>query len=208
MRSFMPISGYPIIVAVAALAAVMPVAPGVAQLGQSSGYKFLQAVREAKGEDVTKMLDQPGTTIVNTRDPGTGEGALHIVVRRDDEAYLRFLLSRGADPDLKDGAGNSPLLLAAASGETHLIDILVSAHANVNLANSGGETPLIRAVQRRDLPMVRTLLADGADPDQADRLAGMSARDYVHQDTRSPALAKMIDDSPKQARRAVSGPKL
>jgi len=89
-----------------------------------------------------------------------------------------------------------------------VIDLLVRGGANVNLGNGSGETPLIRAVQRRDLSLVRTLLAASADPDQPDRIAGLSARDYAHQDTRTPALAKVIDETPKKPRRAVAGPHL
>lgn len=194
-------------IALAIVAMGFAAVPAQAQLGQSESYKFLQAVRDAKGDDVTKMLEKPGTTIINTRDYNTGEGALHIVVKRGDATYLRFLLARGADPNLKDGKGNTPMMVAANIGEVGMIEILVTAKANVNLANSSGETPLIRAVQHRDMGMVRTLLTAGADPDQADVLAGMSARDYAHQDSRSPEIAKLIDETPKKARRAVSGPK-
>ena len=181
--------------------------PAAAQQ-QSAGYKFLQAIRDAKGDDVISALDQPGSRIIDTRDVSSGEGALHIVVRRGDATYLRFLLQRGADPNLRDGKGNTPLLLAANIGGSDMIDILTAAHANPNLGNTSGETPLIRAVQRRDLNMARTLIAAGADPDQADVIAGMSARDYAHADARSPALAKLIDQTPKKTRRNVAGPKL
>ena len=189
------------------MAVIVTATPAVAQLGQSESYQFLQAIREAKGEDVDKMLNKPGTVIVNTHDRATGETALHIVVRRGDTTYINYLLARGADPNVKDGEGNTPLLLAANTGGTGMIDMLVKGGANVNLANSRGETPLIRAVQRRDLAMVRVLLADGADPDQSDRIAGLSARDYAHQDTRTPALAKVIDETPKKPKRAVAGPR-
>nr|WP_299907343.1 ankyrin repeat domain-containing protein [Sphingomonas bacterium] len=175
---------------------------------QSESYKFLQAVRDAKGDDVTKMLNVPGTTVINTRDYSTGEGALHIVVKRGDGTYLRFLLAKGADPNLRDERGNTPMLVAAGLGEIDLMQILLTANANVNLANSSGETPLIRAVQRRDLGMARTLLAANADPDQADLLAGKSARDYANEDTRATAMAKLMAETPKKERRAVSGPKL
>ena len=59
--------------------------PLAAQMMQSESYKFLQAVREAKGNDVTNMLDRPGASIINTRDVTSGEGALHIVIKRGDE---------------------------------------------------------------------------------------------------------------------------
>jgi uncharacterized protein len=180
--------------------------PAAAQQ-QSQGYKFLEAVKSAKGEEVIKILDQPGQTIVNARDVTTGEGALHIVIKRGDETYLRYLLSRGADPNLRDGRGDTPLLLAVQYGQNGMVDLLTGAKANPNLGNGGGETPLIRAVQKRDLALVRALLAAGANPDQTDNVAGMSARDYAHADARSPAIAKLIDEKPKRAPRAVAGPK-
>ena len=182
-------------------------APASAQIGGSDSYKFLQAIRDAKGDDVMTFLNKPGTTIINTRDYKTGETALHIVVKRGDLTYLRFLLAKGADPNLKDDKGTTPLLLAATSGESEMISVLIQQGANVNLGNSSGETPLIRAVQSRDLTMVRTLLAAGADADQPDLLAGKSARDYASDDARSPAMAKLFADTPKKSRRSVSGPK-
>ena len=181
--------------------------PAAAQQ-QSESYKFLQAVREAKGNDVIAMVDKPGSTIINTRDRSTGETALHIVVKRSDTTYTSYLLGKGADANARDGKGNTPLILAVEAGAAELIPILTRARANANLGNSSGETPLIRAVQRRDLTMVRELLAAGADPDQTDRLAGLSARAYATQDPRAGAIAKLIEETPKKARRAVAGPKM
>lgn len=190
-----------------AAALLLGSAPSAAQQ-RSVSYRFLEAVREAKGAEVLELLSEPGTTVIDTRDVSTGESALHIVVKRGDNLYLRFLLQKGADPDLRDAKGNTPLLLAASLGQTTLADSLIGAKANVNLGNGQGETPLIRAVQRRDLAMARILLAAGADPDQSDVLAGMSARDYARDDTRTPALAKLLADAPRKSRRAVSGPRL
>lgn len=193
----------------AAAAFAFVAAPAGAQLGQSEGYKFLQAIKDAKNDEVIAFLEKPGATVVNTRDVTTGEGAIHIVVRRGDAAYLNYLLSKGANANLKDGRGETALLIAARLGRAELIDVLVvKGGANVNLANASGETPLIVAVQRRDQAMVHTLLDLGADPDQQDRLQGFSARDYAHQDSRSPTIAALLDAAPKKVRRAVSGPKL
>ncbi len=182
--------------------------PVAAQIGQSPGYKFLQAVKESKNDEVIAALDKPGATVVNTRDVVSGEGALHIVTRRGDLPYLSYLLAKGADANLRDGKGETALVIAARLGRSELLSVLVKGGANPNLGNGSGETALIVAVQRRDQAMVRELLDLGGDPDQADRLQGYSARDYAHQDTRSPAIAAMIDATPKKVRRAVSGPKL
>ena len=180
--------------------------PAAAQQ-QSESYKFLQAVRDAKGNDVIAMLDRPGSNLINTRDT-SGETALHIVVKRGDSTYTNYLLGKGADANARDAKGNTPMLLAVNAGQADLIAILRRARANPNLGNSAGETPLIRAVQRRDLPMVRDLIAAGADPDQADVIAGKSARDYAIEDGRNPAIVKLLAETPKRERRAVAGPRL
>jgi len=182
--------------------------PAIAQMGQSEGYKFLQAIKDGKGDEVTKFLDKPGATVINARDVTNGDGALHIVVRRQDSTYLNYLLARGADPNLRNERGETPLLIASSLGSTDMIETLVKHGANVNMGNSSGETALIRAVQRRDTTMVRSLIDLGADPDQKDLLQGSSARDYAHQDTRTPAIAALIDAAPKKVRKVVSGPRL
>ncbi|MBB3348075.1 MULTISPECIES: ankyrin repeat domain-containing protein [unclassified Sphingomonas] len=181
--------------------------PAAAQQ-QSQSYKFLESIRKGDGNAVIATLDQPGQTIINTRDVTTGEGALHIVVKRGDSAYLRYLLAKGADPNLRDREGETPMMLAVQAGQPEMVQILANAKANANLADGSGETPLIRAVQRRDLSLVRAVLAAGGNPDQPDNVAGMSARDYAKRDTRSTAIAKVLDETPAKTQRAVAGPRM
>jgi uncharacterized protein len=190
------------------LAALLTAPAALPAQRMSESYEFLKAVRDADGNKVTEILDKPGSTIVNTKDSGTGETALHIVTKRGDVTYMRFLLARGANPNMQDQQGNTPLLLAVNNSCGECIDALTAKRANVNLGNSAGETPLIRAVQLRNLELTRTLLTAGANPDQADVLAGMSARDYARRDARSPALVKLLEEAPKATTRAVSGPRL
>lgn len=189
------------------LAALLLAAPAAAQF-QSDTYKFLQAVRESKNNEVIAALDKPGQTLVNTKDRTTGEAALHITVKRGDIAYTTFLLQKGADPNIRDGKNATPMMVAVDAGQDDVVPVLLQFKANPNLGNSSGETPLIRAVQRRDLALVRTLLAAKANPDQRDIIAGLSARDYAQRDNRSPAIAKLLADTPKQGGAAVSGPRL
>lgn len=191
----------------AALFAAMSLSTALPAQQQSQRYKFLEAVRKGDGNAVVAMLDQPGQTIVNSRDVTNGEGAIHIVVKRGDATYLRYLLAKGADPNLRDGEGETAMMLAVQAGQPELVQILATAKANANLANNSGETPLIRAVQRRDLGLVRVVLAAGGNPDQTDNVAGLSARDYAKRDTRALAIAKVLDDTPAKTQRAVAGPK-
>ncbi len=171
----------------------------------SESYNFLKAVREQDGTKVTEFLNAPGQTIVNAKDD-KGDAAIHIITKRRDMTYLRFVLARGGNVNLQDGAGNTPLMLAVDAAWPEGIREILNRKANVNLANNGGETPLMRAVQRRDGELVQLLLTSGADPDMVDRLAGMSARDYAARDTRAPAIAEALKNAPRIKKRVVSGP--
>jgi len=53
------------IATLAALLGVFAAAPVAAQMF-SDGYEFLKAVDDRDGDAVTAMLDEPGTTIINT----------------------------------------------------------------------------------------------------------------------------------------------
>ncbi len=188
-------------------AALIAFAVPAAAQQRSDSYTFIEAVRKQDGNKVTQMLGEPGQTIVNVKDD-KGDGAIHIVVRRRDMTYLRFILGRGGNINLEDAGGNTPLMLAVEAGWPDGVALLVQLRANVNHANRGGETPLIRAVQRRDIGLVRMLLDAKADPDQADRLAGMTARDYAARDVRSPQIGQLLKDAPKVQRGgAAAGPK-
>ncbi|MCW3834880.1 ankyrin repeat domain-containing protein [Sphingomonas canadensis] len=191
----------------AAAALILAAQPAFAQQFSES-YEFLEAVKKGDGAKVMKYLNEPGTRIIDSKERDSGDAALHIVTKRSDEVYLRFLLQRDANPNIKDARGNTPLMLATNISFIEGVRILLTYKANINIGNSSGETPLIRAVQLRDLEMVQLLLANGADPDQADLLAGMSARDYAKQDRRSPAIAKLLAEAPKIQRKAAVGPNL
>lgn len=158
------------------LAAVLAV-PAAAQF-QSDGYKFLEAVKDREGEAVTDMLNKPGSTIVNTRDITSGETGLHIVVARSDVLWIRFLLQRGADPNIRNKKDVTPLQLATSMGFTEGVEALIKGGASVNVSDQTGETPLIAAVHARNVGLVRVLLDKGADPDHYDN-SGRSARDYM-----------------------------
>ncbi|MBL0915484.1 MAG: hypothetical protein IBJ13_08205, partial [Sphingopyxis sp.] len=56
-----------------------------------------------------------------------------------------------------------------------------------------GETALILAVQAKSPAMVRLLIKSGANPDKADHIAGMSARDYAKRDDRTGTILPLLD---------------
>jgi len=173
-----------------ALILVFFTTPASAQFSES--YNFLKAVKDRDGEEATKFLNKPGSVIVNTRDVSSGETALHIVVARRDATWLGFLLQKGANPDLRDKKGTTPLMLATQLRFIDGVRVLLTRNAKVDETNNQGETALIRAVQLRDSELVRILLLKGANPDIPDTLAGLSARDYASRDRRAAAVLAEI----------------
>ena len=162
------------------LAAGAAAALAVPAAGQqmSEGFEFLKAVKDRDGTKATAALDKPGSTVVNARDLASGEGALHIVVQRRDPVWLRFLIGKGANPNLAAKNGVTALQLASNLGWSEGVEILVDRGASIDVANSAGETPLISAIHRRDVDLVRVLLKAGANPDRSDN-SGRTARDYA-----------------------------
>ncbi|MFN4241559.1 MAG: ankyrin repeat domain-containing protein [Erythrobacter cryptus] len=193
----------PMAAALALLIAGLAAAPAAAQF-QSEGYQFLKAVEERDGDKATEMLNKPGNQLVNTRDVTSGDTGLHIVVARSDTLWLRFLLENGADPNIRNRKGITPLQLAVALGFVDGAEILIKRGANVNISDQTGETPLIAAVHARNVPMVRLLLDKGADPDRPDN-SGRSARDYMNLLSGNAPLKQEFDNADKK--RAEAGTK-
>ena len=173
----------------------------------SNSYTFIKAVKERDADKVTALVTAPGNTVVNSKEAGTGNSALHILAQARDATWLNFLSSRGGRADAQNASGDTPLAVAARLGWLEGAEILLARRASVDLANGRGETPLILAVQGRHLPLVRLLLSQGANPKRTDSVAGYSAIDYAKQDRRSAAILKLLE-APAQRAREVAGPKL
>jgi len=168
-------------------------APAQAQT-YSDGYKFLEAVEDKDIGEVEKLLGKPGSTLINSRDITNGRTALHIAAARRDIVWLVFLANKGANPNIADNRGVTPLMLASQLGFFEGVQTLITAGARVDEPNQAGETPLITAVHRRDTQMMRVLLQAGADPDRSDN-SGRSAREYAALEGANSRTAAEIDRS-------------
>jgi len=180
--------------------------PAAAQF--SDGYNFLKAVRDKDAAKAKSFMDRPGSTLVNARDIESGDTGLIIAIKRRDAPWVEFLLQHDADPNLKDFAGNPPIVISAMSGFSDGVRLLLASKARVDEPNNRGETALIKAVHARDAESAQLLLNAGADPDWTDNLTGMSARSYAERDIRSGTLARLMADAPKKAPARKMGPSL
>ncbi|UKK82923.1 ankyrin repeat domain-containing protein [Sphingopyxis sp. BSN-002] len=189
-----------------AAATALTASPALAQF--RGGFAFLQAVDNRDGTKATEALKND-PTYINTRNPDTGETALILTTKRRDIQWVRFLLGKDADPSIGDRQGVTPLMHAALINFPEGAEALLGDKAPVDQTNRRGETALILAVQNKNAAVIRLLVRNGANPDKADHIAGMSARDYAKRDDRTGAILAMLDAKPDAIRDsgAVFGPK-
>jgi ankyrin repeat protein len=179
--------------------------PAAAQFSDS--YNFMKAVKEREVNTAIELADKPGSTVVNARDGDTGEAAVHIVTRRGDLGWLGLLYQKGANLNLKDREGNTPLILASLTRWSEGVTTLIRLKAQVNLQNRLGETALLKVVQARDYALAKALLDAGANPDLADN-SGISPRIAANEDPRAANIAKLFSTVPEKKTGKMQGPSL
>lgn len=141
------------------------------------------------GDDAVVALLLTKGTDVNCID-GLGASALIKAAERNHLAIIQMLLASGADVDQADAVGRTPLIAASQFGHDDALSLLLSAHAALNeragderwwdlkrafmsfphAVRKGplGPTGIIWAAAQGFLPVVRSLVAAGADIDCAD----------------------------------------
>jgi len=86
------------------------------------------------------------------------------LVRAGDAARLQGLFERGFDaPNIRDGKGNSLLMLASYNGQLETARVLLERGGDPQLANDMGQIPLAGAAFKGDAEMTRLLIEYGAD---------------------------------------------
>ena len=77
---------------------------------------------------------------------------------------IKLLLQKGANANIQNNLGWTPLMLAAKNGQTEIAKILIAAGANVNWEKDGWSVIIIGA-SNGDSEFVKTLIAAGANVD-------------------------------------------
>ncbi len=93
---------------------------------------------------------------------------------------VNALLQNGADPNIPDNLGNSPLNIAVYSGIPSIVDLLLQKGANPNIPDNLGKRPLNIAVHSGIPSIVDLLLQKGADPNIPDNLGKRPLNIAVH----------------------------
>ncbi len=94
----------------------------------------------------------------------TAYTGLHRAVARGDVVQIRKLLAEGADPNARDGAGRTPLHVAAFGSHYDAVRALVAGGASINALEDSRYDVVTIAAVKDDLRMVKLALELGGDP--------------------------------------------
>ena len=105
---------------------------------------------------------------------------------------VRSFLDNGANIEVKNDAGATPLIFASAKGHSDVVKLLLERGAHVNARTSTGITPLIAGASAGNEAIVQLLLDKGADLSAKDQ-QGRTALDIAKAtgDTKVYALLKL-----------------
>eukprot|EP00754_Rhynchopus_humris_P019540 Rhum_TRINITY_DN14645_c2_g1::Rhum_TRINITY_DN14645_c2_g1_i1::g.102857::m.102857 len=130
--------------------------------------QLIDAGHRTHSQTKLRRMCELGPALVNRAD-ASGSYPLHHLCTtgpaRTSEAkvhpLVRILVENGADPDVVDDAGDTPLHLATRSLHSRTVCTLLSAGANANALDGRGESALSLAVRLRNRHSVLHLTIDG-----------------------------------------------
>ena len=135
---------------------------------QSSLAAFAQTANGSKVQRTYRRSTDPPVPAV-----GKLGQDLFIAIGRRDLGEVKKLLSRGADPNSRNGLEFTPIFIAAASHQKDVVDALIAAGANVDAGSAYGNAVFF-AASSANVGAMQTLLAKGASA-QGARNDGMTA---------------------------------
>ncbi len=115
---------------------------------------------------VEELLRSPSTNPNEGRFPMIGAPALFVPIVQRNEATFRALLEAGADVKVRDKAGNTLLMWAAASevDSPSIVEELLRRGVDPQARNQAGETAFDWALQRGSFRILSALERAGASP--------------------------------------------
>ncbi|GAA2666521.1 MULTISPECIES: ankyrin repeat domain-containing protein [Streptomyces violaceoruber group] len=111
---------------------------------------------------------------MTAKPPTPADLALSDAVRRGDADAARAALRAGADRELRDEQGRTPLLLAALADRVAVAEVLVAAGADVNAQDARDDSAWLVTGVTGSVPMMRALLPGGPDVTLTNRFGGVS----------------------------------
>jgi ankyrin repeat protein len=130
-------------------------------------YEILKQAVEYEDEIEIARLVAQDPACANATVPGTHVPFPIYAIEKGSIRSLRALLEAGADVNVTDISGDSPMLAAVWYQNTDMITLLLEYGADLSHENREGIFPLYRAIKDHDESLVEFLMDVGADINQA-----------------------------------------
>ena len=117
-----------------------------------------------------KILLASGMVDVNcSRDDYGNPTGLQVAAMKGHKEMARILIGNGAELNVADKRGETPLHWAAQGGHKEVGRLLIENRADVNVADEYGRTPLHEAIKNDKKEVARLLIESGAEVNMADK---------------------------------------
>ena len=110
---------------------------------------------------------------MNTNSNALNQQLLQATQRGDREAALK-LLQQGADINVRDAQGRTPVMVATYQHNTDMVRTLLQAGADVNIRDNNKENPLLHAGAQGWLDILKLAIEAHADTRLTNRFGGIS----------------------------------
>lgn len=120
------------------------------------------------------------------------ETAFSRAVEEGDTNAVELFLAAGMKPDVKDAAGRTPLINAAARGSNNISEKLLRKGADVNAKDNTGSTALMQSALGGHKDTARVLIEQGADVNLSDN-NGQTALIYAAAQGRTEIVRILLD---------------
>ena len=111
---------------------------------------------------LVQLLLDAGASLNTRAEDGSSPLLLAIGNKSQNPEIAKLLIRAGADPDVHNRYGRTPLFWAVENQQAELVYLLIQAGANVNAADRFGATPLRFAAAAGSLEIAQALLQAGA----------------------------------------------
>jgi ankyrin repeat protein len=119
--------------------------------------------------------------------------ALHWAAHNNDVGAVKRLLSEGADPNLANRFGFTPLHEAAIVRNAPMLELMLAAGGDANATFGEGETVLMKAARAGDVASVRALLEHGGKVDLTENWHGQTALMWAAIENHADVVQLLID---------------
>lgn len=122
------------------------------------------AAEEGQVELMEMIVNDSSCEVLNVMD-NNGNTPLHWAAGKNQVESVKFLLSKGANPNLRNNAMMAPLHLAVQGMHNDVLKVLIEhSSTNINLEGENGNTAVIIACSKDNSEALQILLNNGAKP--------------------------------------------